>query len=59
MWCPQELPNERMSPLFQATIEATEETIYDSLTTATTVTGYQGRTVEALPLDRIMALLDG
>ena len=51
----QELPNERMSPLFQATIEATEEAIYNSLTMARTVTGYRGRTVEALPLDRIMS----
>jgi D-aminopeptidase len=48
-----------VSPLFQAVIVATEEAIYNSLTVATTVTGYQGRVVEALPLDRIMALLDG
>jgi D-aminopeptidase len=52
-----ELPNEQMSPLFQATIEATEEAIYNSLFTATTVTGYQGATVEALPVDRVGALL--
>jgi D-aminopeptidase len=52
-----ELPNTGTSPLFQAVIEATEEAIYNSLFKATTVTGYKGRTVEALPLDRVMALM--
>ena len=52
-----ELPNELVSPLFQAVIEATEEAIYNSLFKATTVTGYQGRTVEALPLDRVANLM--
>jgi D-aminopeptidase len=50
------LPNEAMSPLFLATIEATEEAVYNSLFRATTVTG-QGRTVEALPLDRTLEIL--
>ena len=52
-----ELPNESMSPLFQSVIEATEEAIYNSLFKATSVTGYRGNTVEALPLDRVMALM--
>jgi D-aminopeptidase len=52
-----ELPNEGMSPLFQSVIEATEEAIYNSLFKATTVTGYKGNTVEALPVDRVMALM--
>ena len=51
IWAYPELPNEQMSPLFQAAIEATEEAIYNSLCTAETMTGYQGRTVKALPLD--------
>jgi D-aminopeptidase len=55
----QELPNECVSPLFQAAIEATEEAIYNSLFMATTVTGYRGRTVRALPLDRVQSLFDG
>jgi D-aminopeptidase len=50
------LPNDAMSPLFLAVIEATEEAIYNSLFRATTVTG-RGRTVEALPLDRTLAIL--
>jgi D-aminopeptidase len=52
-----ELSNERISPLFQAVIEATEEAIYNSLFKATTVTGYRGVTVEALSLDRVLDLM--
>jgi D-aminopeptidase len=50
------LGNEAMSPLFQATIEATEEAIVNSLLRATTMTG-RGRTVEALPIDRTLEIL--
>ena len=50
------LANNDMSPLFQASIEATEEAIYNSLFTATTVTGYRG-TALALPIDSTMAIL--
>ena len=52
-----ELPNERISPLFQAVIETTEEAIYNSLFGTTTMSGRDGRTVEALPIDRVLALL--
>jgi D-aminopeptidase len=51
-----ELSNDEVSPLFQAVIEATEEAIYNSLFTATAVTG-QGLTVEPLPLERVRELL--
>jgi D-aminopeptidase len=50
------LPSEAISPLFQAVLEATEEAVYNSLFQAETMTG-NGRTVEALPLDRVRALL--
>lgn len=50
------LPNDAMSPLFLAVIEATEEAIYNSLFRATTVTG-RGRTIEALPLGRTLEIL--
>jgi D-aminopeptidase len=50
------LGNDAMSPLFQAVIEATEEAILNSLFKATTVTG-NGRTVEALPLERVREML--
>jgi D-aminopeptidase len=48
--------NEAMSPLFQAVIEATEEAILNSLFKATTITG-NGRTVEALPIDRVREIM--
>ncbi|HSE34451.1 MAG TPA: P1 family peptidase [Pyrinomonadaceae bacterium] len=50
------LPNDAMSPIFQAVIEATEEAIYNSLFKATTTSG-RGHTVEALPLDQTMEIL--
>jgi D-aminopeptidase len=45
-----------MSPLFLASIEATEEAIYNSMLKATTMTG-RGRTVEALPIERTVDIL--
>jgi D-aminopeptidase len=50
------LPNEAMSPLFQAVAEATEEAIVNSLFRATTVRS-RGGTVEALPIDRTLEIL--
>jgi D-aminopeptidase len=50
VWAYPEVPNANMSPLFQGVIEATEEAIYNSLCMAETMTGYQGRTISALPL---------
>lgn len=50
------LSGEAMSPLFAAVIEATEEAIYNSMLEAVTVTG-NGKTVEALPIDRVRALI--
>jgi D-aminopeptidase len=43
--------------LFQATIEATEEAILNALFKAVTVAGRDGNTREALPLDRVRAIL--
>jgi len=48
--------NDWMSPLFQATIDATEEAIYNSLLRAETVRGYRG-VVRALPVDSTLAIL--
>lgn len=52
----QVLANERMTPLFQAAAEATEEAVLNSLFQATPVRGHQG-TVPALPLERVLPLL--
>jgi len=48
--------NDAMSPLFQATIEATEEAIYNSLLRAETVRGFRG-VVRALPIDSTVTIL--
>ena len=45
-----------ISPLFEATVEATEEAIVNSLFRATTVRGYRG-TVGALPVDSVVTIL--
>lgn len=54
---PAEVGNEAMSALFQAVVEATEESIYNSLLMATTVTGVGGRTAEALPIPATLEVL--
>ena len=45
-----------ISPLFEATVEATEEAIVNSLFRAQTVRGYHG-TVTALPVDSVLTIL--
>lgn len=50
------LPNDAMSPLFLAVIEATEEAVYNSLFRATTVKG-RGQTMEALPIEKTIEIL--
>ena len=45
-----------LSPLFEAALEATEEAVLNSLFRAVTVTG-SGRTVDAIPIDRVRELL--
>ncbi len=52
-----ELANEQMSAVFQASVEAVEEAIYNSIFMATTVSG-NGETVEAIPLDRVRRILE-
>ncbi|NUQ13191.1 MAG: P1 family peptidase, partial [Gemmatimonadaceae bacterium] len=52
----EDLGNDSMSALFQGVVEATEEAIYNSLFMATTVTS-RGRTIEALPMDRLREIL--
>ncbi len=51
-----ELANDETSALFQATVEATEEAIYNSLFMATSVSS-RGGTVEALPVAEVLAIL--
>ncbi len=50
------LPAGVLTPLFDATAEAVEESIWNALCAAETMTGHRGRTVHALPHDRLIAL---
>jgi D-aminopeptidase len=50
-------PEDRLSPLFEAAIDATEEAILNSLLRATTVRGRDGHVAEAIPVDRLRELL--
>ena len=52
----EEVHNDFVSPLFLAAVESVEEAVYNSLTRATTVTG-NGKTLEAIPIDRLRQLL--
>lgn len=51
------LRNDAMSPLFGATIEATEEAILNSLFHAETMTGRDGHQVRALPVEKVLELV--
>jgi D-aminopeptidase len=51
------LANNRMNALFAATVQATEEAIVNALVAAEDMTGQRGRTVYALPVDRLQAVL--
>ncbi|HSM09694.1 MAG TPA: P1 family peptidase [Gemmatimonadota bacterium] len=50
-------PNDGMDPLFEATVEATEEAIVNALVAAETMSGRDGLVVHALPHDRLQRAL--
>jgi len=50
-----ELPNELVSPLFQAAVETTEEAVINSLFVADAMTGHRGR-IEGLPVEQVIRL---
>ncbi|MGP1281878.1 MAG: DmpA family aminopeptidase [Parasphingopyxis sp.] len=52
----EDMPNARMTPLFQAVVEATEEAVLNSLFAADAMDGHRGR-IEALPVDRVTELV--
>ena len=52
------LENSRMSPLFLAAAEACEEAILNAMFKAHTMKGKNGRTLEALPLDKVKQIMD-
>ena len=50
------LPNERINPLFHATVNATEEAIVNAMVAAETMTANDLR-VFAMPVDRMLAAM--
>jgi D-aminopeptidase len=51
------LDDERLSSLYQAAVEATEEAVLNALAMAVDVVGADGELCPALPLDRVTAIL--
>jgi D-aminopeptidase len=51
------LPNDSLNPLFEATVEATEEAIVNAMVAADTMTGADGRRVIGLPHQKLRETL--
>jgi D-aminopeptidase len=51
------LPNDRITPLFQATAQATEAAITNALLAAETTTGANDLRIYALPVDRLVSIM--
>jgi D-aminopeptidase len=51
------LPNDRIEPVFAATVQATEEAIINAMVAAETMTGIENHRVRALPHDHLRAVL--
>ena len=51
------LPNDKMDPIFAATVEATEEAIVNAMVAAETMTGIEYHKVIALPHDKLREVL--
>jgi L-aminopeptidase/D-esterase-like protein len=51
------LPNDSITPVFEAVVQATEEAIANSMVAAETMTGLQGHKVYALPHNRLREVL--
>ncbi len=51
------LPNDSLDPVFEATVQATEEAIINAMIGAETMTGFHGSRVVALPHDQLQQVL--
>ena len=54
----QMIPNDRINPLFNAAVQATEEAIVNALVAAETMEGINGNKVYAIPHDRLREVLN-
>lgn len=57
MYSSEVLHNDAVTPLFLATIEATEEAILNSLFAARSMSGRDGHNIEALPLEQVLEIM--
>jgi len=55
---PPLIPNDWMTPFFQAVIEATQEAVYNSLFMASEVVGHEGRTVPVIPIPQVVRICE-
>lgn len=53
----ERLPDQALTPLFRAVVESVEESIYNALVAAETITGRDGNTLYALPHDHLLHYL--
>ena len=53
----QMLPNDRINPIFAATVQATEEAIINAMIGAETMSGVNGNTVYAIPHERLKQVM--
>ena len=51
------IPNSRITPIFSATVQATEEAIINAIVAAQTMTGRDGNTVYGLPHQRLQEVM--
>jgi D-aminopeptidase len=51
------MPNDQISPLFEATVEAVEESIINALLAAKSMTGINGNKIYELPEERLLQIL--
>ena len=51
------LPNDLITPLFEATVQAVEESIVNALIAAETMEGINGNKSYALPHDKLIGIL--
>ena len=51
------LPNDKIEPVFSATVQSVEEAIINAMVAAETMTGIENHRVRALPHDQLQAVL--
>ncbi|MEM6416043.1 MAG: P1 family peptidase, partial [Pseudomonadota bacterium] len=51
-------PNNRLTPIFDATVQATEEAVVNAMVAAETMTGANSLTLFELPEDKLRAIMD-